>query len=139
MNSLVGAWVLEDCSLTREGAVVRPLGEHPSGVLLYTADGWMSALLTAPPDDAPAASAFEETASGTVAYAGRWEREADGPVMHRVQASHYTPWAGTALVRDGCLANRHDGRSLKAVPCRGPSGGCPISRARRSPGMRWLP
>ncbi|MFI9612116.1 lipocalin-like domain-containing protein [Streptomyces sp. NPDC052023] len=100
MDSLVGAWVLEDFSLTREGTVVHPLGKRPSGMLLYTADGWMSALLTAHPDEAPVASLFEETASGTVAYAGRWKREADGPVMHLVQTSHYTPWAGTALVRD---------------------------------------
>ncbi|WNO76889.1 lipocalin-like domain-containing protein [Streptomyces sp. AM8-1-1] len=100
MDSLIGAWVLEDFSLTREGTVVHPLGERPSGALLYTADGWMSALLTAHPEDAPAASAFEEIPNGTVAYAGRWEREADGPVMHHIQASHYTPWTGTALVRD---------------------------------------
>ncbi|MFF5479555.1 lipocalin-like domain-containing protein [Streptomyces sp. NPDC012935] len=100
MDSLVGAWELEDFTLTREGTVVHPLGERPSGMLFYTADGWMSALLTVHPDDAPLASPFEETAGGTVAYAGRWEREADGPVVHRLQASHYTPWTGTALVRD---------------------------------------
>jgi hypothetical protein len=44
MDSLVGAWILEDFSLTGEGTVVRPLGERPSGVLLYAADGWVGAL-----------------------------------------------------------------------------------------------
>ncbi|MFG2261691.1 lipocalin-like domain-containing protein [Streptomyces sp. NPDC048720] len=100
MDSLVGAWVLEDFTLTGEGTVVHPLGKRPGGVLLYAADGWMSALLTADPDDASAASRFDEMADGTVAYAGRWEREADGPVVHHVQASHYTPWNGTPLIRD---------------------------------------
>ncbi|WP_432076645.1 lipocalin-like domain-containing protein [Streptomyces wuyuanensis] len=100
MDSLLGAWVLEDFSLTREGTVVRPLGERPRGMLHYAADGWMSALLTAHPDDAPFVAPFEEMATGTVAYAGRWEREADGPVVHHVETSHYAPWTGTDLVRE---------------------------------------
>ncbi|MEJ8662129.1 MULTISPECIES: lipocalin-like domain-containing protein [Streptomyces] len=100
MDSLVGAWALEDFSETCQGTVIRPLGERPSGVLLYAADGWMSALLTADPDVAPVASHVQETVGRTVAYAGRWEREADGPVMHLIQASHYAPWVGTTLVRD---------------------------------------
>ncbi|GAQ62736.1 hypothetical protein SsS58_03106 [Streptomyces scabiei] len=37
---------------------------------------------------------------GTTAYAGRWERSADGAVLHHVRSSHHTPWVGTILKRD---------------------------------------
>ncbi|MDW4907703.1 lipocalin-like domain-containing protein [Streptomyces sp. ADMS] len=47
MDDIVGAWELTGFLANRGDAVRRPLGEKPGGLLLYTADGWMSALLTA--------------------------------------------------------------------------------------------
>ncbi|MFI2189114.1 lipocalin-like domain-containing protein [Streptomyces sioyaensis] len=102
VDDIVGGWRLVHCSVERAGRTTRPLGDRPGGMLLYTADGWMSALLTTDPAlTAPAGGASPEpgASAGTVAYAGRWERTADGSVRHHVRASHYTPWIGTTLER----------------------------------------
>ncbi|MFF3748215.1 lipocalin-like domain-containing protein [Streptomyces kronopolitis] len=104
-DEIVGGWSLVQCSVERAGRETRPLGDRPGGMLLYTPDGWMSALLTTDPAGVDAAAARAEAAAtagasgGTVAYAGRWERTPDGSVRHRVAASHYGPWVGTTLER----------------------------------------
>ncbi|ARF53601.1 lipocalin-like domain-containing protein [Streptomyces gilvosporeus] len=104
-DEIVGGWNLVQCSVERAGKETRPLGDRPGGMLLYTPDGWMSALLTTDPAIADAAMARRETATeagasgGTVAYAGRWERTPDGSVRHHVAASHYGPWVGVTLER----------------------------------------
>ncbi|MZG20002.1 hypothetical protein GTY44_42110 [Streptomyces sp. SID5914] len=106
MDDLVDAWNLRDFTATRGDHTTQPLGDKPSGMLLYTAHGWMSALLTASPDTATGTSSAEADDGGkprktvkTVAYAGRWERTADGLVLHHVRYSHYAPWTGTTLQR----------------------------------------
>ncbi|WP_411142223.1 lipocalin-like domain-containing protein [Streptomyces sp. x-80] len=96
---MVGTWVLEDFTVERGGVTSHPLGERPRGMLLYTANGWMSALLTTDPARNVRASEEPEAPDGTVAYAGRWERAADGAVLHHVMISHYAPWVGTTLER----------------------------------------
>ncbi|MCF3142872.1 lipocalin-like domain-containing protein [Streptomyces platensis] len=114
-DEIVGGWSLVHCSVERAGEETRPLGDRPGGMLLYTSDGWMSALLTTDPaladatltGPAPADAAMAQAevateagvSGGTVAYAGRWERTPDGAVRHHVAASHYGPWVGTTLER----------------------------------------
>ncbi|MFF6984465.1 lipocalin-like domain-containing protein [Streptomyces sp. NPDC008343] len=95
VDDLIGAWTLEEFSATRDGVTTLPLGNRPGGLLLYAADGWMSALLTPRTDSAPAQSGPD----GTVAYAGRWSRTADGTVLHHVWFSRYEPWIGATLER----------------------------------------
>lgn len=107
MDSLIGAWALEDFSETCQGTVVRPFGERPSGVLLYAAEGWMSALLTADPDVAPVASHVQETVGRTVAYAaaGSARRTGRSCILFRRVTTHRgwgRPWcAMSGSVRDG--------------------------------------
>lgn len=105
VDEIIGGWRLVRCSVERAGKETRPLGDRPGGMLLYTRDGWMSALLTSDPAIVGRAAAQSEAiteagvAGGTVAYAGRWERMPDGSVRHHVVASHYGPWVGVTLER----------------------------------------
>ncbi|WP_411130055.1 lipocalin-like domain-containing protein [Streptomyces sp. x-19] len=110
---MVGMWVLEDFTVECGGVTSHPLGERPGGMLLYTAGGWMSALLTTGPARNVSASEVPEAPDGTVAYAGRWERAADGAVFHHVMFSHYAPWLGTTLER--CVRFTPEGLELMAV------------------------
>lgn len=60
VDDLVGAWALSslivDEACGDEGtAASTPLGVRPHGMLLYAADGWMSALLAGGADVRPAA------------------------------------------------------------------------------------
>jgi hypothetical protein len=51
-QALLGGWLLESF-VSRDddtGEVRHPFGEHPSGLILYTTDGHMSAQLTPGPD-----------------------------------------------------------------------------------------
>lgn len=74
-QALPGGWVLESF-VSRDqhtGDVRYPFGEHPSGLILYTDDGHMSAQLT------PGA------AGEFVSYGGRFEvDEASATVTHHV-------------------------------------------------------
>lgn len=73
----------------------------------------MSALLTTDPVRNVSASKEPEAPDGTVSYGGRWERAADGAVLHHVMFSHYTPWQGTTLERR--VRFLPDGLELTAV------------------------
>ncbi|MET9512505.1 lipocalin-like domain-containing protein [Streptomyces flavidovirens] len=117
MDDLVGAWALEDFSATRGGVTTHPLGNRPGGMLLYTADGWMSALLTPGPAGHAGVPDAHGAPGGTVAYAGRWERTAKGAVLHHVQFSHFGPWVGATLERG--VHFRPGGLELTAVTTRG--------------------
>jgi len=73
-QALPGGWLLESFVSRRDGTgpVRYPFGEHPSGLILYTTDGHMSAQLT------PGTGEF-------VSYGGRFEvDEAAATVTHHV-------------------------------------------------------
>ncbi|MGW7824531.1 lipocalin-like domain-containing protein [Streptomyces puniciscabiei] len=112
MDDLVGAWALSSVTVGDPYAggstgSLTPLGVRPHGMLLYGADGWMSALLASGDDAGPAARTAHPTvvpvlSGAAVAYAGRWERSGD-QVRHHVRASHYAPWIGRTLTRSAAL------------------------------------
>jgi len=82
------------------------LGEDAQGTLLYTEDGYMSAMMTAADrpaieggdalggDPAARAAAY----STCLAYSGTWERQGD-MVTHDVTQSLYPNWSGTVQPR----------------------------------------
>lgn len=72
-QALLGGWLLESfVSRPNTGSVRHPFGEHPAGLVLYTADGHMSAQLT------PGQGEF-------VSYGGRFEvDEAAAIITHHV-------------------------------------------------------
>jgi hypothetical protein len=104
---LVGAWQLVRWFITYEdGSVTEPLGPGAEGLLVYTADGWMSAAMMAAgrsrlsrgnPRAAPEherAAAFDTF----FAYSCRW-RVVDQGVEHHVTLSHNPALVGTVQTR----------------------------------------
>ena len=88
-NDLIGAWRLVSWSLVyADGrAPEYPLGEDAQGILMYTADGHVSATLMtqARPAEAPGSEAEAARAYGeSFAYAGRYEVR-DGAAYHSIQ------------------------------------------------------
>lgn len=102
-DDLIGRWRLVSWS-TRDddGTVAHPFGEDPEGSLVYTADGWMSAILA--PADRPPLSTTDflggeeaeraEAFSTFIAYAGTYDIEEDD-VVHQVTVSLLPNWVGS--------------------------------------------
>ncbi len=113
-NRLVGAWQLRHWQTVYEdGTTTEPFGPGAEGLLLYSADGWMSACIMAAgrarlsrtnPRQAPElerAAAFD----GYFGYAGRW-RILDRRVQHEVTLALNPGMVGTLQLRDARLAGR---------------------------------
>lgn len=120
-EDLVGAWILASFETTFSDGrpPVAPFGPDATGLLLYTADGHMSATLsradraplagttletTRRADDAAKAAAFDST----LTYAGRWHLSGDD-VVHEVCHALSPGIVGQrnrrrATLRDGRLA-----------------------------------
>lgn len=105
MSPFVGTWTLRSTERkTLETGEATPLwGAHPTGTLIYTADGRMSALVLAEGRKAPVAAMPTEAEAlslfkSMVAYAGRYTVAADR-VIHHVEQSWNQAWTGTDVVR----------------------------------------
>jgi len=106
--ALVGAWRLVSWTIEypASGRVTQPFGALPEGLLVYSADGHMSAAMQRPgrqrlsradPNavgDAEKAAAF----AGYLHYAGTW-RVAGGCVIHAVELAMNPNLTGTRQVR----------------------------------------
>jgi hypothetical protein len=124
-DSLVGAWHLQRWeTVYPDGTASAPFGPGAVGLLLYTADGWMSASIMAADsarlssDNPRAAPAAERAAAfdAYFSYGGRWSL-AEGTVRHEVTVALNPAMVGTVQVREA----RVDGRTLtlsavEAVP-----------------------
>jgi len=109
-ESLVGSWALVSCVETdvETGEVFLPMGETPTGFILYTHDGYMSAQLSAPDrprfaaDDMYRGTSDEYTAAGLsyLAYSGPYQvDEARRTVQHGMAVSAFPNWAGERQLR----------------------------------------
>jgi hypothetical protein len=104
---LLGAWRLVSWRIGDEsGRIDEPLGPHPTGLLVYTADGFMSASLmaSARKDFAggdPLRGTPEECAAamrGFHSYSGRYRIE-EGRVIHSVEIALCPNLVGTEQIR----------------------------------------
>jgi hypothetical protein len=110
--------------IAADGTESFPLGTDASGTLLYTDDGYMSAMMVAaerpgieggdPLGGDPEARAAAY--STCLAYAGTWERDGD-VVTHWVTDSLYPNWSATVQPRS--IADR-DGQLVLRTPQDGP-------------------
>jgi hypothetical protein len=122
-NPFIGTWTLRGTERkTLDNGETTPLwGVHPSGTLIYTAGGRMSALVLAENRKAPAAPMPTETEAlslfkSMVAYAGRYTVESDR-VIHHVEQSWNQAWTGTDVVR----FYRFDGNRLALTTAPAPN------------------
>jgi len=132
---LLGGWRLVSWEVESEGAVRRPFGDHPTGLLCYTFDGWMSACIASAERPALSAgsprqsSAEEQAAAFTTyfTYAGRYDVVGED-VVHHVEVALNPAMVGTDQVRRVAL----DGDTLML------SAGEPVSDgAVRSHRLTW--
>jgi hypothetical protein len=137
---LQGAWRLVHWRrISADGTESFPLGENASGTLLYTDDGYMSAMMTAgerpeieggdPLGGDPEARAAAY--STCLAYSGTWQRQ-DDTVIHQLTDSLYPNWSGTVQSRS--IEDR-EGELVLRTPQQGPGGAVnEIAWARPNPG-----
>ena len=110
--ALVGAWRLVSWTIEypASGRVTQPFGAVPEGLLMYVADGHMSAAIQRPGrarltradpnavSDAEKAAAF----AGYLHYSGTWS-VVDGHVVHAVEVAMNPNLVGTRQVRHVAL------------------------------------
>jgi hypothetical protein len=108
-QSILGAWrLISIYAKADDGDVFKPYGDDPSGILIYTADGNMAAVLMRqgrpnfesadPLNGSPAElkAAFE----GFDAYCGTFDLDiAKGTVIHHVDAARFPNWVGSDQLR----------------------------------------
>ena len=115
--SVVGTWRLGSSEgRSSAGDVSRPYGDGPVGLLLYGADGYMSATLMRL-DRPPFASGDrlrgtpEEVrlaGEGFLAYCGTYDlHTSEGLIVHHVTAADFPNIVGTDLVRRFVMENGH--------------------------------
>lgn len=107
LNPLIGTWRLISYEArTAEGDVSYPLGQDPSGFILYSEDGYMSVtMMTSGRTDYASgdlrAGTTEEKLSAAetfLAYSGRYTFEGDR-VLHHVEVSFFPNRVGTTQIR----------------------------------------
>ena len=97
-----------------DGEVQQPFGPDPKGFILYTAEGYMSAILMRA--DRPNFAAGDilggadeeklEAFASSSAYAGRWEIVGD-QIIHHLEVTTYPNWTGTDQLRHFELTDTH--------------------------------
>jgi hypothetical protein len=106
-DPLVGAWRLQRwVSIDEEGTETEPLGDRPDGLLTYTADGSMLAMMgraDRPPfvsgDPVGGSEAERAHAFATfLAFGGRYELSG-ATVTHHIETSLFPNWVGSAQRR----------------------------------------
>ncbi|MBK6597704.1 MAG: lipocalin-like domain-containing protein [Proteobacteria bacterium] len=120
-QGLIGAWLLESWEVEYgDGRITQPFGADAHGLIIYAADGWMSATMSASARTSldaatPAASSLESRAAvfaEYLAYGGRWSLQGE-TIVHRVTHSVNPVLIGTSQRRDASLVG--DALLLQAV------------------------
>jgi hypothetical protein len=106
-RQLIGTWRLASWTrIESDGKRSEPLGPGSTGLITYTADGFMFASLMAPnrkpfAGTDPFGGTAEEcrgAMSTGLSYCGRWRLEGDR-LVHAVEMSMFPNWVGAEMVR----------------------------------------
>lgn len=108
-NELIGTWKFQSMVLRNgSGNTVYPYGENLFGLMFYTSNGYMSALLMDPDrkrfrsDDlkAGATDEIKQAYEKFDAYCGTYTiDEEKGTITHHVEGAKFPNWVGTDQVR----------------------------------------
>ena len=109
-DDLVGVWTLEATYTEDDDGNRTPvLGENPQGRIMYTADGYMTAMTGRGDRQLPASGASEADKAAAfdsfMSYAGRWTLN-DKVVTHQIEYATNPNWVGTA--RDRSIDHQGD-------------------------------
>ncbi len=109
-DDLVGVWTLEATYTEDDDGNRTPvLGENPQGRIMYTADGYMTAMTGRGDRQLPASGASEADKAAAfdsfMSYAGRWTLN-DKVVTHQIEFATNPNWVGTA--RDRSIDHQGD-------------------------------
>lgn len=135
MTTLQGCWRLSSIEYLINGKPLHPLGERPSGRLIYSADGYMTAILRSGgrkpvgfPSDmfhSPELSALKKLTGllrymrasvRSMSYSGRYT-QSDDRVIHHVDLASYPDLEGSELIRRVRFEGEH--LILEARDCPG--------------------
>jgi hypothetical protein len=107
-DPIVGTWRLVSFSSADSTGQHRPVwGDHPTGLIIYTSDGHVSAQLYDPRRprvgeiaNAPPSAAEQGRYGGLYTYFGTYTLDADAhTVSHHVEGAMAPDWVGSTLVR----------------------------------------
>lgn len=117
---LIGAWKLESIFREVTGSTVKtePYGAHPEGLIMFTPQGRMTAILIPSVTD----SAGKPVQQSLVAYSGIYTQDAPGQVTYHPDISISAAFAeGSSTTRSYTLKDA-DTVILATLPARGPDG-----------------
>ena len=102
-DDLLGSWTLDEWYVEDDsGARSHPMGRDAQGVILYTGDGHMTAIVHAKerflPADRPTDEDCVEAFATYVNYAGTWDVE-DDTVVHKIEHALDPNMQGLTLSR----------------------------------------
>jgi hypothetical protein len=111
-DDILGTWRLASYTAERVGELSNPLGHDPVGIIMYTADGYMSAQLMR--RDRPAydkaitgggtTEQMAAAAGGYLCYTGPYTLDEAADVLHHhVEVSLLPNWIGGVQVRNAQL------------------------------------
>ena len=111
-DDILGTWRLASYTAERVGELSNPLGQDPVGIIMYTADGYMSAQLMR--RDRPAydkaitgggtTEQMAAAAGGYLCYTGPYTLDEAADVLHhQVEVSLLPNWIGGVQVRNAQL------------------------------------
>lgn len=107
-NPFIGAWRLMSIEVERaDGQVCPPSGQDSTGYIIYSEDGYMSAVIMQPNRPRFTSATLREgsteekaaAADTYMSYCGRYEIRGD-TVFHHVAASLFPNWIGVGLERN---------------------------------------
>ncbi len=108
-DDLVGAWTLEGTyTEDADGNRTPTWGDDAKGVIMYTADGYMTAITRRGDRSLPAAASAADKAAAFdnyLNYAGRWTLDGN-VVTHHIEHALNPNWVGTA--RDRTIDHQGD-------------------------------